>query len=320
MATVILVRHGRTTANAAGVLAGRTPGVQLDDTGARAGRSAPASGSPGVRLAGDRHQPAGAVPADRAGARRGPGGAGSGSRTDARAHRVRLRRLAGPAAEGPGQGEALETVQAQPSAATFPGGESMAAMQARAVAAVRRHDARRRGRARRRTRSGSAVSHGDVIKAVLADALGMHLDLFQRIHVDPASVSIVRYTDDPALRARRPTPTRATWRWLRRRRPRSAVARRAATPRSAAAPVPASPARRRRHRVVDMPVVHRFDPPERFVAGTVGEPGARTFFLQARDGARLVSVALEKQQVAALAERIDELLDELMADDGRPSR
>lgn len=62
-----------------------------------------------------------------------------------------------------------------------------------------------------------------------------------------------------------------------------------------------------------MPVVHGFDPPERFVAGTVGPPGQRTFFLQARSGARVVSVALEKQQVQALAERIDELLDEVMA-------
>ena len=62
-----------------------------------------------------------------------------------------------------------------------------------------------------------------------------------------------------------------------------------------------------------MPIIHGFDPPERFVAGTVGEPGARTFFLQARDGARLTSVALEKQQVAALTERIDVLLDEVMS-------
>lgn len=60
------------------------------------------------------------------------------------------------------------------------------------------------------------------------------------------------------------------------------------------------------------PIVHGFDPPDRFVAGTVGEPGARTFFLQAREGVRMVSVALEKQQVEALAERIDELLDEVM--------
>jgi uncharacterized repeat protein (TIGR03847 family) len=65
-----------------------------------------------------------------------------------------------------------------------------------------------------------------------------------------------------------------------------------------------------------MPLVHAFDPPERFVAGTVGEPGQRTFFLQARDGARLTSVALEKQQVEALAERVDELLDEVMQASG----
>ena len=51
-----------------------------------------------------------------------------------------------------------------------------------------------------------------------------------------------------------------------------------------------------------------FDPPERFVAGTVGEPGDRTFFLQAREGARVVSVALEKVQVSVLAERLGELL------------
>jgi uncharacterized repeat protein (TIGR03847 family) len=58
--------------------------------------------------------------------------------------------------------------------------------------------------------------------------------------------------------------------------------------------------------------VFRFDPPERFVAGTVGEPGHRTFYLQARDGGRLVSVALEKEQVSVLAERLDALLDEVV--------
>jgi uncharacterized repeat protein (TIGR03847 family) len=54
-----------------------------------------------------------------------------------------------------------------------------------------------------------------------------------------------------------------------------------------------------------------FDPPERFIAGTVGEPGDRTFFLQAREGSRLVSVVLEKVQVAVLAERLGQLLSEL---------
>jgi len=64
------------------------------------------------------------------------------------------------------------------------------------------------------------------------------------------------------------------------------------------------------------PVVHSYDPPERFVAGTVGEPGQRTFFLQARAGNRVTSVALEKQQVSVLATRIEELLDEVMSATG----
>src|SRR5215210_2116161 len=54
-----------------------------------------------------------------------------------------------------------------------------------------------------------------------------------------------------------------------------------------------------------------FDLPDRFVAGTVGDPGNRTFFLQARDAGRVVSVVLEKVQVAVLADRLNQLLDEL---------
>src|SRR4026207_1199113 len=75
-----------------------------------------------------------------------------------------------------------------------------------------------------------------------------------------------------------------------------------------------------------------FDPPERFVAGTVGQPGDRTFFLQAREGPRVVSVVMEKVQVAVLADRLGELIAELerrgvpealdpapeIADDGAP--
>ena len=70
----------------------------------------------------------------------------------------------------------------------------MPQMQARAVDAVRRRDAA----IAERHGDGAvwvAVSHGDVIKSVLADALGMHLDLFQRIQVDPASISVIRYTE-----------------------------------------------------------------------------------------------------------------------------
>lgn len=80
-------------------------------------------------------------------------------------------------------------VQAHPSAAVFPGGESLAAMQHRAVAAVRDWNARLGEKA-----VYLVCSHGDVIKAIVADALGLHLDQFQRITADPASLTVIRYT------------------------------------------------------------------------------------------------------------------------------
>lgn len=83
-----------------------------------------------------------------------------------------------------------KVVQTQPSAARFPGGESLPEVSARAVATIRKWNARLPEDA-----IWVACSHGDVIKAILADALGMHLDQFQRIVVDPCSVSVVRYTD-----------------------------------------------------------------------------------------------------------------------------
>jgi len=66
------------------------------------------------------------------------------------------------------------------------------------------------------------------------------------------------------------------------------------------------------------PRAHEFDWPDRAVIGTVGPPGARTFYLQVRSGTRVVSVALEKQQSALLAEKIDEILDELIMVEGNP--
>jgi probable phosphomutase (TIGR03848 family) len=191
MATVILVRHGRTTANATGVLAGRTAGVKLDETGlAQAARAA-------ERLA---PIPLAAVvssPLERCRqTAKSIMGAQTGPLT------VSTERGITECDYGEWQGRALKdlareklwaTVQSQPSAAVFPGGESLGAMQARAVAAVRRHD----GAIESGHGAGAvwvAVSHGDIIKSVLADALGMHLDLFQRLNVDPASISIVRYT------------------------------------------------------------------------------------------------------------------------------
>lgn len=190
MATVLLVRHGRTDANVRGVLAGRTPGVPLDDVGRdQAGRTADRLAAvPLVRVV--------TSPLERCRetsdlllARQGgaPVLTVDDALTECDYGDWQGRALAELA------GEALwSTVQAHPAAVTFPGGESLPAMQARAVAAVRRHDAA----VEQEHGVGAvwaAVSHGDVIKAVLADALGMHLDLFQRLDVGPASVSLVRY-------------------------------------------------------------------------------------------------------------------------------
>ncbi len=92
-------------------------------------------------------------------------------------------------------GEPLwSVVQQQPSAAVFPDGEGLAQVQARAVAAVREHD-RRLAAEHGADALWVACTHGDVIKAVVADALGSHLDSFQRIVADPASMSVIRYTD-----------------------------------------------------------------------------------------------------------------------------
>jgi probable phosphomutase (TIGR03848 family) len=192
MATVILLRHGRTSANVSGMLAGRTPGVRLDDLGVtqaeRAGERlavvplAELVSSPLERC----KQTARAVAVRQAGR-----------------PRVHSEKALTECDYGEWQGRKLrdlaklalwKTVQGNPSAATFPGGESLPQMQARAVDAVRRRDAAVT-EAHGAAGVWLAVSHGDVIKSIIADALGMHLDLFQRIQVDPASVSVIRYTD-----------------------------------------------------------------------------------------------------------------------------
>lgn len=187
--TVILLRHGRSTSNTAHVLAGRSEGVDLDDKG--------------------REQAAELV--DRIG--------DLPIRAVVSSPMLRCRRTIEPLAEALGVEAQIDdrfaevdygewtgrklaelvneplwaVVQAHPSAAMFPGGEGLAQVQTRAVAAVRGHDARLAEQ-----HGGDALwlacTHGDVIKAVVADALAIHLDGFQRISADPASMSVIRYT------------------------------------------------------------------------------------------------------------------------------
>jgi probable phosphomutase (TIGR03848 family) len=181
--TVVLVRHGRSTANTAGVLAGWSPDVHLDDVGkAQANRV-------GERLAPATLDFIVASPLERT--LETAEGINTGRRHALAVHvDDRLgechygewtnRRLAELAKD-----PHWRVVQDHASAAVFPGGESLVTMQARAVSAIREWNSQ--------ARAYVVVSHGDVIKAVLADALGMHLDHFQRIHIDPGSVSVIRY-------------------------------------------------------------------------------------------------------------------------------
>ena len=197
MPTVLLIRHGRTAANAAGTLAGWTPGIGLDDTGREQALALAArlAGVPLVALVSSPLQrcqetaeavravdgPQGIVRPDIVG--------------DDRLGECRYGDWTGRGLKDLAKDALWPVVQAHPSAVTFPGegGESMLAMQNRAVAAVREHDARVSAE-HGESAVWAAFSHGDVIKSILADALGMHLDAFQRIVVDPCSVSVVRYT------------------------------------------------------------------------------------------------------------------------------
>ncbi len=197
MPTLLLVRHGRTQANATGVLAGWTPGIGLDDVGREQARRLGARVAP-IPLVAVVASPlqrcqetAGALLAAD-----GPHSAGRPAlQTDDRLGECRYGDWTGRPMKELVKEPLWRVVQAHPSAVTFPGteGEPMSTMAARAVLAVREHDATVAA-AHGEDAVWAVVSHGDVIKAVLADALGMHLDAFQRIVVDPASVSVIRYT------------------------------------------------------------------------------------------------------------------------------
>jgi len=187
--TVLLVRHGRTKANATAVLAGWTPAVGLDERGqeqaqALAERLRPVPVAAIVSSPLDRClETAAAIAAGRDGVT---------GETDARLGEARYGDWTGQELKKLAKDPLWKVVQQHPSAAVFPGagGEGLAQTQARAVTAVREWNARLGPEA-----TWLACSHGDVIKAVVADALGLHLDLFQRIVVDPCSLTVIRYTE-----------------------------------------------------------------------------------------------------------------------------
>jgi probable phosphomutase (TIGR03848 family) len=186
---VLLVRHGL-TAGTGTVLTGRTPGIPLDERG-RAQAAALAARLASVPLDAivtsplERcRQTADAIAAGR-------NGHPLAVQEDDQLAEVRYGDWTGKPLKRLAKDPLWRVVQAHPSAVRFPGedAESMPDVQHRAVRAVREWNARL---------GADAVylicSHGDVIKAVIADSLGLHLDLFQRLQVDPCSLTVIRYT------------------------------------------------------------------------------------------------------------------------------
>lgn len=190
MPTLILVRHGRSTANTAGLLAGWTPGVALDERGAEQAAALPGrlDGLPLAEIVVSPLQRCQETMRPLLDAR-----PGLTPRTDDRIGECHYGDWSGRKLAELTDEPLMEVVQTHPSAAAFPGGESMREMQTRAVAAVRDWNARVESE-----HGPDAVylmcSHGDIIKSIVADALGLHLDLFQRVSVEPCSVTAIRYT------------------------------------------------------------------------------------------------------------------------------
>jgi probable phosphomutase (TIGR03848 family) len=187
MTTVVLVRHGLTHMTGP-VLAGWTPGLHLDERGqkqaaALAERLRPVTFSALVSSPLDRCLDTAAAIVD---------GRAQDVQVDDRLGECRYGDWTGRPLKELAKEPLWKVVQNHPSAVVFPGpdGEPLRETQNRAVAAVREWNVKLGTDA-----TWLACSHGDVIKAVVADALGLHLDQFQRIVIDPCSVTIIRYTD-----------------------------------------------------------------------------------------------------------------------------
>ncbi len=203
--TAILLRHGLSTSNVARTLAGRTPGVELTERGREQARLV------AERLAGAPVRAIVRSPLLRCAQTIAPLADKLGLEpvVDDRLAEVDYGAWTGRPIAGLLQEPLWRVVQRTASAAEFPDGERLAAVQFRAVEAVRAHDRRLAAE-----HGGDVVwlacTHGDVIKSVLADALAMHLDGFQRIVVEPASVSVVRYDPAPVVQRINDTGT-ADW-------------------------------------------------------------------------------------------------------------
>ena len=190
MGTVLLIRHGQSVANAQGVLAGRAPGVHLDEHGERA------AGELGNHLADLNISQVLVSPLERT--------QQTAELIFSNRFPIEIENRITECDYGDWQGRLLselstedlwQTVQNAPDEMIFPNGESMQQMSDRAVGAIREWDEILSAKHGPNV-IWAAVSHGDVIKAICADALSMSLRNFQRISIEPSSVSVVQYRSE----------------------------------------------------------------------------------------------------------------------------
>ena len=190
MGTLLLIRHGRTDANASGILAGRTPGVVLDEVG-RDTTKALSLRLKEVKVAQvvvsplERTQETASLLFD----------AEIPSALDDRLIECDYGTWQGLKLSELATNELWPIVQQRPDEMIFPEGESMKYMAARASTSMREWDAKLVAEHGTDV-VWAAVSHGDIIKAICADAMGLPLRKFQTIMIDPASVSVVHYSEE----------------------------------------------------------------------------------------------------------------------------
>ena len=182
MPKIVLIRHAHSTANAAGVLSGQLPNVHLSKSGQeQAERLAERLGKLTIAQVQ-------VSPMDRCSETLAPWltkyGKGVTVTLEPNLVEVDYGKWSGKKLATLSRAKLWRKVQGQPSAVTFPDGESLARMQVRAMQTV--HDFFASDQ-----EMTIMVSHGDVIKAIVASSMGMHLDDFQRIVIDPASITIL---------------------------------------------------------------------------------------------------------------------------------
>lgn len=197
-----------------------------------------------------------------------------------------------------------KAIQTKPIGVKLPGGESIDEVQTRMVAAIEEI------RAKHPDGIVAIVSHADPLKSVVAHYLNWDLNNFQRIAINPASVTVISVDDKSAALLRsNDTGPLPKFEKPKPRKVESETATEAKT--EAQAKEPNETDKKEERKMAEANIVHDLNPVSRVTVGALGEPGQRTFFLQGRMGSTMVSLVTEKEQMNSLAQGVTDLLTRL---------